>query len=130
MAREGDDFILTLHDLEEPEVETKKTSVAALVEGISLAHFGDRLVPVLAGAARFPDDASQPERLLALAAQRLRPVEIPATSFAESLVGLAAALESGARRPEVDASEPVRVLVRAALQPVQIHAPLPGEAQE
>jgi GGDEF domain-containing protein len=126
VTREGDDFILTLHDLEEPAVETKKTSVAALVEGISLAHFGDRLVPVLAGAARFPHDAGEPGQLLALAAQRLRPVSIPAASFAEDLVHLAAALEAGARRPEANASEPVPVFVRAALEPVQIHAPLSG----
>jgi GGDEF domain-containing protein len=114
VARDGDDFILTLHDLDEPEVETKKTSVAALVEGISLAHLGDRLVPVQAGAAGFPRDASEPEQLIALAARRLRPVAIPGASFAESLMHLAAALETAGRQLEDDASEPESVFVRRA----------------
>jgi GGDEF domain-containing protein len=131
VARSGDNFILTLRDLEAPLVESKKITVAALVEGISLAHLGDRLVPVLAGAAHAPHEASEPEQLLALAAQRLRPVDIPAASFAENLVHLAAAIETGVRLPEdFSEPEPEPALVRVALQPVQIHAPLAGETQE
>lgn len=70
VARFGDEFALALGGFPTAAFEAKRASMAALVEGIGVAHFGERFLSIRAGAAWFPGDAQDAEGLLATAARR------------------------------------------------------------
>jgi diguanylate cyclase (GGDEF)-like protein len=99
VARLGDEFALALEGFPAAAFDAKRTSMAALVEGIGLAHFGERRLSIRAGAAWFPDDAHDAEGLLAAAAARQKLSASAPDRLAEELEIFSAALnDAGAAR--------------------------------
>ncbi len=72
VARLGDEFALLLEEFPKAAFESKRSSMAALVVGVGMAHFGESLLAVRVGDAYFPRDAGDAEGLLSAAAARQR----------------------------------------------------------
>jgi diguanylate cyclase (GGDEF)-like protein len=70
VARLGDEFALVLEEFPKTAFESKRSSIGALVVGLGVAHFGERLLAVRVGDAYFPGDAASAEGLLSAAAAR------------------------------------------------------------
>ena len=92
VARLGDEFALLLEGFPKSAFETKRSSMAALVVGVGVAHFGERLLAIRAGDAYFPNDADDAEGLISVATARQRDAAPVPDRTGEDLERLAAAL--------------------------------------
>jgi diguanylate cyclase (GGDEF)-like protein len=93
VARLGDEFALLLEEFPKTGFESKRSSMAALVVGVGVAHFGERLLALRVGDAYFPGDAGDAEGLLSAAAARQRYAAPVPDRVTEELERIAAALE-------------------------------------
>jgi diguanylate cyclase (GGDEF)-like protein len=92
VARLGDEFALLLEEFPKSAFETKLSSMAAMVAGVGVAHFGERLLAVRAGDAYFPNDAGDAEGLITVATARQRDAAPIPDRTGEDLERLASAL--------------------------------------
>jgi diguanylate cyclase (GGDEF)-like protein len=63
----GDEFVIVLPDCSPAVVEKKLAALSAVVEAAGFEVSGEKIVAMSAGPAFFPDDAPDPEGLLAIA---------------------------------------------------------------
>jgi diguanylate cyclase (GGDEF)-like protein len=94
VARLGDEFALLLEEFPKAAFESKRSSLAALVVGIGVAHFGERPLAIRVGAAYFPGDADDAEGLLFAAAARQRDAAPVPDGLTEDLERMAAAMDT------------------------------------
>ncbi len=95
VARLGDEFALLLEEFPKSAFESKRDSAEALVVGVSIAHFGERLLALRVGDAYFPADAADAEGLVAAAAARLRAAAPLPNPLTEGLERLEEAIRKG-----------------------------------
>jgi diguanylate cyclase (GGDEF)-like protein len=93
VARLGDEFALLMEEFPKSAFDGKQSSLAALVVGVGVAHFGDRLLAVRVGDAYFPGDANDAEGLLSAAAARQRAAAPVPDRLTEELERFAAVLD-------------------------------------
>jgi diguanylate cyclase (GGDEF)-like protein len=93
VARLGDEFALLLEEFPKSAFDSKRSSLGALVVGVGVAHFGERLLAVRVGDAYFPGDASDAEGLLSAAAARQRSAAPVPDRLTEELERFAAVLD-------------------------------------
>jgi hypothetical protein len=65
LMRAGNEYMLALPSCAASELAEKGSSVTAMAESIAAAHLGDRIAPLRAGSALFPEEAAGAEELLA-----------------------------------------------------------------
>jgi hypothetical protein len=71
LMRAGNEYMLALPGCAASELAEKSSSVTAMAESIAAAHLGDRIAPLRAGSALFPEEAAGAEELLAAARAKL-----------------------------------------------------------
>jgi diguanylate cyclase (GGDEF)-like protein len=94
VARLGDEFALLMDEFPKSAFESKRSSLAALVVGVGVAHFGERLLAVRVGDAYFPGDAKDADGLLSAAAARQRAAAPVPDRLTEELERFAAVLDA------------------------------------